>query len=353
MKKELLTASALAASLVVPGVASAASFTLSGSSTNGVESEDRDSASNDAYSETQDSSMAVSVSETTDGGVTIASGFTLVNEGATSATESGLTLTFTDGSSLELIDAGSAYGGALASVPSASGEQGIGATSDNTSSTSLTWADRNDGVGFDWNSAADSFGIEGLTVGISASMGDDTATGTDTLNTDESFSVGATYVTTAGDSTVTIGGGYIQSSGSMTNALNDISNSLAVSASAVTGDLTVGIGFSSGEGLAQEGNDSVHEVDDVDVTRVGASYVSGDMTFAVHWAEGSTASGELGTAAPSSQDSQEVLGASVDYVVASGVTATLGYANEDEKVDGNAVDSNSGSAIYLGAAISF
>ena len=80
MKKELLTASALAASLVVPGVASAASFTLSGSSTNGVESEDRDSASNDAYSETQDSSMAVSVSETTDGCVTIASGFTLVND---------------------------------------------------------------------------------------------------------------------------------------------------------------------------------------------------------------------------------------------------------------------------------
>ena len=36
-----------------------------------------------------------------------------------------------------------------------------------------------------------------------------------------------------------------------------------------------------------------------------------------------------------------------------GVTATIGYANEDEKVDSSAVNSNSGSAIYLGAKISF
>ena len=353
MKKELLTASALAASLVVPGVASAASMSWSGSSTTGVESEDRDSTSDGAYAEVQDSGLHVSVSETTDGGTTIASGFTVVNEGSTSATESGLTLTFTDGSSLELIDAGSAYAGALASVPGASGEQGIGATSDNTSSTSLTWANKNDGIGFDWNSAADAFGVDGLTVGLSASFGDDTAAGQDTLNTDESFSIGATYVTTAGDSTVTIGGGYIQSSGSHTDALNDVSNSVAVSASAVTGDLTVGIGFSSGDGLAQEGNDSVHEIDDVEVMNVGAKYVSGDITFAVSWKDGSSASGDLATSAPSSQDSQEVVGASVDYVVASGVTATLGYSNEDEKVNGSSVDSNSGSAIYLGAKISF
>ena len=353
MKKELLTASALAATLVVPGVASAASMSMSGYSVNGIESEDADSASDGAYAESQDSGMSVSVSETTDGGVTISSGFTLINEGSTSATESGLTLTFTDGSSLELIDAGSAYAGAMASVPGASGEQGIGATSDNTSSTSLTWANKNDGVGFDWNSAADFAGVDGLTFGLSASFGDDTTSGTDTLNTDESFSVGATYVTDAGDTTVTIGGGYIQSSGSHTGALNDVANSVAVSASAVTGDLTVGVGFSTGDGLAQEGNDSVHEIDDVEVMNVGAKYVSGDMTFAVSWKDGSSASGDLGTAAPSSQDSQEIVGASVDYAVASGVTATLGYSNEDEKVAGSAVQSNSGSAIYLGAKISF
>ena len=353
MKKELLTASALAATLVVPGVASAASMSMSGYSVNGIESENRDSASDDTYAEVQDSGMSVSVSETTDGGVTISSGFTLINEGAVSATESGLTLTFTDGSSLELIDAGSAYAGALASVPSASGEQGIGATSDNTSSTSLTWGNKNDGVGFDWNSAADAFGVDGLTAGLSMSFGDDTTAGTDTLNTDESFSVGATYVTDAGDTTITIGGGYLQASGSHSGAANDVSNTVAISATAVTGDLTVGLGFSTGDGLAQEGNDSVHEIDDVEVMTAGAKYVSGDMTFTVSYKDGSSASDELGTAAPSSQDSQEVIGASVDYVVTSGVTATLGYASEDEKVAGSAVQSNSGSAIYLGAKISF
>ena len=352
MKKELLTASALAASLVVPGVASAASMSMSGYSTNGVESQDDDGTGDGAYAEIQDSGMSVSVSETTDGGTTISSGFTLVNEGGVSATESGLSLTFTDGSTLSLIDAGSAYASKIAAVPSASGEQGIGATSDNTSSTSLTWANKNDGVGFNWGSAADFGGVDGLTVGISGSFGDDTTFGTDTLNTDGSFSVGASYVTTAGDTTVTLGGGYINSTGNHTGAANDVSDSVAVAATAKTGDLTVGIGFSTGTGLAQEGNDSVHEIDDVEVMTAGASYVSGDMTFKVSYKDGSSSSADLGSQGTSS-DSQEVVGASVDYVITSGVTATIGYANEDEKVDSSAVNSNSGSAIYLGAKISF
>ena len=353
MKKELLTASALAASLVVPGVASAASMSMSGYSVNGIESEDADSASDGAYAESQDSGMSVSVSETTDGGVTISSGFTLINEGSTSATESGLTLTFTDGSSLELIDAGTAYAGAMASVPSASGEQGLGATCINTSSASLTWASRSAAVGFDWNSAADFMGVEGLTFGVSAGLGDDATASTATINTDSGFSVGATYVTTAGDSTVTIGGGMVTSEGNSTGQSNSNSDSVALSASVVTGDLTVGAGFSTGEGLAQEGSVSINEIDDVEVINVGASYVSGDMTFTVSYKDGSVKSAELGTAAGTSTDSQEVVGASVDYAVASGVTATLGYSNEDEKVAGSAVQSNSGSAIYLGAKISF
>ena len=62
----------------------------------------------------------------------ISSGFTISNEGAASVTESGLTLTFTDGSSLELIDAGTAYAGAMASIPSASGELFLASSSEMT-----------------------------------------------------------------------------------------------------------------------------------------------------------------------------------------------------------------------------
>ena len=352
MKKELLTASALAATLVLPGVATAASMSMSGSSTNGVTSNDADSSSNAAYSATQDSGMHISVSETTDGGTTIASGFTLVNEGGTSATESGLTLTFTDGSSLELIDAGTAYAGALASVPSASGEQGLGATCINTSSSSLTWASKSAAVGFDWNSAADFMGVDGLTFGLSMGLGDDATASTVSVVTDTGFSVGATYVTTAGDSTVTIGGGYVTADGNSTGALNANSDAMAISATAVTGDLTVGVGFSSGEGLTGESTASINEIDDVEVMNVGAKYVSGDMTFTVSYKDGESKSADLASEGTSA-DSQEVVGASVDYAVASGVTATLGYENRDDKVNGTAIASDSGSSVYLGAKISF
>jgi len=353
MKKELLTASALAATLVLPGVATAASMSMSGSSTNGITNNDADSGSNATYSATQDSSMHISVSETTDGGVTIASGFTLVNEGGVSATESGLTLTFTDGSSLELIDAGTAMAGAMASVPSASGEQGLGATCINTSSTSLTWASKTAAVGFDWNSAADFMGVDGLTFGLSMGLGDDATASSVSVVTDTAFSVGATYVTTAGDSTITIGGGYVTADGNSTSASNANADAMAISATAVTGDLTVGVGFSSGEGLAQEGTVSINEVDDVEVMNVGASYVSGDMTFKVSYKDGESKSADLGTASATSADSQEALGASVDYAVASGVTATLGYESRDDKVNAATISSDSGSSVYLGAKISF
>ena len=65
----------------------------------------------------------VSISETTDAGVKIATGFTLTDEGGAESDASGLTLTFTDGSSLQLIEAGSASAAHAVSVPGASGEQ--------------------------------------------------------------------------------------------------------------------------------------------------------------------------------------------------------------------------------------
>ena len=354
MKKELLTASALAASLVVPGVASAASMSMSGYSLNGVTSNDSDAASDGTYSATQDSGMSVSVSETTDGGMTISSGFTLINEGAVSATESGLTLAFTDGSSLELIDAGTAMAGALASVPSASGEQGLGATCSNTSTTSLSWGGLTSAVGFDWNSADDFANIDGLTFGFSAGMGDDATASSASLNTDTSYSVGATYVTTANDdTTVTIGGGYTTADGNTTNARNANADTVAVSISAVNGDLTIGAGMSTGEGLRYNTSVSVHEVDNVEVMNVGAKYVSGDMTFTVSYKDGSSDSADLGTSNATSSDSQEAVGVSVDYAVASGVTATMGYEHRDDSDGGSPIQSDSGASWYVGAKISF
>jgi hypothetical protein len=353
MKKELLIASALTGALVVPGVAQAATASLSGSVFNGIKGTNADSSStNDSYSEVQEGAYSLSVSETTDGGTQISSGFTISNEGAASVTESGLTLTFTDGSSLELIDAGTAYAGALASVPGASGEQGVSATSGNTASTSLTWGSKADGVGFDWNSAADFAGIEGMTFGISGAFSDDIAAQTDTISTETTYSVGATYVTTTGDSTVTIGGGYVSASTSNTGAKNQAASSAAVSATVATGNLTVGVGVSTGAGLAQNNSDSVSEIDNVQVLNAGASYVSGDMTFKVSYKDGSVDEADLANDG-SVEDSKTVLGASMDYAVASGVTATVGYSDSNDKYDGADETDTSGTSWYVGASVSF
>jgi hypothetical protein len=353
MKKELLLASALTGALVVPGVAQAATASLSGSVFNGIKGSSADSSSTaDSYAETQEGAYSISVSETTDGGVKISSGFTIVNEGSTSATESGLTLTFTDGSSLELIDAGTAYAGALASVPSASGEQGVSATSGNTASTSLTWGSKADGVGFDWNSAADAMGVEGLTIGVSGAFSDDVAAQKVSVVADTTYSVGATYVTTSGDSTITVGGGYVSASTSVTGAKNQAASSAAVSATVANGNLTLGIGYSTGAGLAQETSASVSEIDNVQVLTAGASYVSGDMTFKVSYADGSVDEADAGSDG-AVEDAKTTLGASMDYAVASGVTATFGYSDSTDKYNGADATDTSGTGWYIGASISF
>jgi hypothetical protein len=353
MKKELLIATALTGALIVPGVAQAATASMSGSIFNGIKGSNADSSStSDTYAEVQEGAYSLSVSETTDGGMKISSGFTIANEGGASVTESGLTLTFTDGSSLELIDAGTAYAGALASVPSASGEQGVGATSGNTASTSLTWGSKADGVGFDWNSAADAMGVEGLTVGVSGAFSDDQTVSSATVQADATYSVGATYVTTQNDSTITIGGGFVSASAANSNAKNDAASSMAVSATVANGNLTVGVGISTGAGLAQELSTSVSEVDNVNVMNAGAQYVSGDMTFKVSYKDGSVDEADLGSDG-AVEDSKTVLGASVDYAVASGVTATLGYSDSNDKYNGADETATSGTGWYIGASISF
>ena len=349
MKKELLMASALTASFGLAKVADAASASFSGSVFAGVTGDDLESSSDETYGAVQEGALSFSVSETTDGGVKISSGFTVVNEGSASATESGLTLTFTDGSVLDVVAAGNAYGGALASVPSASGEQGIGAvaSSANAAPTAITWGSSSDNVGFTYTSKADAFGVEGLTWGASFAVGDDTD-GTVSSTAETSYSAGITYVTDAGDTEITIGGGFVNADDSNRLTTNDKADVVMMSATAVTGDLTLGVGW--GSGSAVDGNTT--EIDSAQILTAGAKYVSGDMTMSVGMVDSEAKDGTEGSDGTNT-DTLESLSASIDYVVASGVTATVGYTDVSAGNEGASVSGNSGSSWYVGANISF
>jgi len=352
MKKELLIASALVGSMGLAGVAVAATASFSGNVGNGVSGSDLDDTTTSSHSASQRASLTFSVSETTDSGTVMSTGFNIMDENTNDiggGSASGLTLTFTDGSSLALIEAGNAATGRIASVPGASGEQGITgiASSANAAPTAITWGSTSDNVGFTYTSAADAMGVEGLTFGISAAFGDD-GDGTVSSNAETSYSAGVTYVTTAGDTTVTIGGGFINAGDSNTMTVNDKTDVVMMSATAVTGDLTVGIGFGNGSGV--DGNTT--EIDSAQIMTAGASYVSGDMTFAVGMVDSEAKDGAEG-ANGTLTDTLESLSASVDYAVASGVTATVGYTDVSAGNEGSSVAGNSGSAWYIGANISF
>jgi predicted porin len=350
MKKELLIASALVGSLGLAGVAEAASASFSGNVRAGVSGSDADSTANATHSADQKSSLSFSVSETTDAGTKISTSFSVHDEGTDDAgNPAGLTLTFTDGSSLALVEAGNAATGRIASVPGASGEQGITAvaSSANAAPTAITWGSTSDNVGFTYTSAADAMGVEGLTFGVSAAFGDDTD-GTVSSTAETSYSAGVTYVTSAGDTTVTIGGGFINADDSNRLTINDKTDVVMMSATAVTGDLTIGIGYGSGSGV----DGDTTEVDSASIMTAGASYVSGDMTFSVGMKDSEASDGAEG-ANGSGTDTLESIGASVDYTVASGVTATIGYTDVSAGNEGASVSGNSGSAWYIGANISF
>ena len=316
MKKELLLASALASTVGMAGIAEAASATFSGHTRAGVKGQNPDSASDDTTSAKQLNNFNVSISETTDAGMKIATGFTLTDEGGAESNASGLTLTFTDGSSLQLIEAGSASGAHAVTVPSGGGEQGIANTSANNSAGGLDVGTGSDTVGFDYATAADAFGIDGFSANLSASFNSDVAatsgaTGTATL--ENSYAVGVTYATTAGDSTVTIGAGYNQADYNSQTATKDAA-AYHVGATVVTGDLTVGAGYSDGDWLGSD------EQVNGSYAAAGAKYVSGDITFNIGMSSGDGIDEELGVNATSSEDSVDTVSASVDYVIASGVT---------------------------------
>jgi len=355
MKKELLAATALVTTLGVSSIAQAASGSFSGSVKAGVEGEDTDGTADGTFkADGPKSNLSFSASETTDGGIKISTGFTVVNEGGTSNNASGLTLTFTDGSVLDLIKAGNAYKSKLATVPGAGGEQGITGTTANHAPTGLAFANASSNVGFEYASVADAFGIDGFKWGVSGSSGDD-SDGTGSSSTVETaYSVGASYVTDAGDTTVTIGGGFVSADDSNSDSANSKGEESAVSISAVTGDLTVGIGYASGSEIATHTSTTQNsEVDGAEIVTAGAKYVSGDITFTVSYADGEGKDIQTMGSAGSGVDSYEKTAASVAYTVATGVTATVGYANESRADEGAATKDQSGSSWYVGATVSF
>ena len=349
MKKELLIASALVSTLGVASVANAVTATMSGSYKTGLIGKSVDDGTADTTTGLQEGNFTVSLSETTDGGIGIASSFMLANESDSGTQTAGLTLTFTDGSKLDVINGGNAAKTHDISVPGAAGDPGLTVTTANRAQTGLDFFGEATAVGFEWHSAAD-FMADGLKISASWS-GDTGAAASGTAALESSWGLGATYVTSAGDTAVTIGAGLADSEWKDSGtAPSSGSNGFHVGISAVTGDLTVAAGYANGDKVA--GGTTEYEVNDNSVTSVGAKYVTGDITLSVGYTSGSGKdSTTLGTAG-TTEDASDTLGAGISYAVASGVTANIGFKDIDSQNDGSS-DSKGGTSWCIGASMSF
>jgi predicted porin len=171
--------------------------------------------------------------------------------------------------------------------------------------------------------------------------------------TESSWGVGATYVTTAGDTTLTIGGGLSAadiSTSEDTQPTNDASG-FNVGVVAVTGDLTVGLGYGDGDTYVSSTTNGTNQEISGSVTKAGVSYVTGDLTLALGVTSGEAKDGAFGTAG-TTDDSSDSTSASVTYAVASGVSAVVGYTTKDQNNEG-ASTTDGGSAWYVGATMSF
>ena len=129
---------------------------------------------------------------------------------------------------------------------------------------------------------------------------------------------------------------------------NDDTGGFHVGLSAVTGDLTVAVGFADGSvaGVSDNGSDEYT----AEVVKAGVKYVSGDLTFNVGVASGEADDHAIG-GDDGADDSKDVTSASVSYAVAAGVTAILGYTDVESSDEG--VSSDDGSAWYIGANMTF
>jgi len=353
MKKELLIASALVSTLGAASVANAVTATMSGGHHAGLKGSAIDDGTNDTISTVTKSSFTVSLSETTDGGVGIASSFMLANESDTGLHTAGLTLTFTDGSKLDVINSGNAAASHDISVPGSAGEPGVTVTATNRAADGLDFFAKATGVGVEWHSASD-FMADGLKIGASFSA-DTGAAGGASVALESSWGLGATYVTDAGDTAVTIGAGIADSDykDSGTQPTSG-SNGFHVGVSAVTGDLTIAAGYANGDlvSAGKTGATGEYEVNDNSVSKVGVKYVAGDITLSLGFTSGSGKdSTTLGTAG-TTEDGIDTLAAGIAYAVASGVTANIGYVDVDSQVDGSS-ETSGGSSWYIGANMSF
>ena len=347
MKKELLMGTALVSTLGAASVAEAVTATMSGNHQTGMEF-DSPTGGTDTNAQINDNNFTVSLSETTDGGMTISSSFKLMDENAGAGdVDAGFTLAFTDGSKLDLIAAGNASGSHAISVPGSAGAEGVATTSTNAAETGLDFGAADSTLGFEYHTAAD-FMADGLKMSFSAST-DSGASATATYRVDSHLALGATYVTDLGDTALTLGGGISQADGSKnaTAVVND-TNGYHVGLSAVTGDLTVAVGFADGD-KAGVGLSSANEITG-DVMKAGVKYVTGDLTFNVGIASGDAKDNTIGSSG-NNDDSKDVTSASVSYAVASGVTAILGYTSLEASDEGASTDD--GSAWYIGANMAF
>jgi len=348
MKKELLIASALVSTLGAASAANAVTATMSGAHMTALKGIDTDAA--DAKI-TQDvsSDFSVSLSETTDGGIGIATSFMLANESADLGLQTaGLTLTFTDGSKLDVIKAGNAAASHDVSIPGAAGNPGVTVITTNNAQTGLDFFGEATAIGVEWHSAAD-FMADGLKISASISADDGIAAGA-TAALESSWGLGATYVTSAGDTAITIGAGIADSEFKDNAQAVDGSNGFHVGFSAVTGDLTVAAGYANGDKIRVDPEVAIF---DNSVSSVGVKYVTGDVTLSAGYssAEGDDNTTNL-TSAGGSNDTQDITSLGISYAVASGVTANIGWKDIDAQNDG-ANDTSGGSSWYVGATMSF
>ena len=343
---------ALVSTLGAASVAEAVTATMSGNHQTGLEF-DSPTGGTDTNAQINDNNFSVSLSETTDGGMTISSSFSIVNEATASSSvgssdmDAGFTLAFTDGSKLDVLNAGNAAGSHAVAIPGSAGAEGVATTSTNQAQTGLDFMTGSTVQGVEYHTAAD-FLADGLKMSFSAST-DSGAANTATYRIDGHVALGATYVTDLGDSAVTIGAGYsaVEGSKTSTGATND-TGGFHVGLSAVTGDLTVAVGFADGHKTGV----NLKSADEYEgsVVKAGIKYVTGDLTFNVGIASGDGKDNTIGSSG-NNDDAKDVTSASVSYAVASGVTAILGYTSMEASDEGAATDD--GSAWYIGANMAF
>ena len=359
MKKELLLATTVAGITLGAHTAGAVTASYSGHARVGLTDKDTDSNSADTgtMSSHQQASFSVSLEETTDNGTKISGGFDLTDESDGSTDLSGLTLTFDDGSTLQLIEAGDAAYNYEAAVPGASGEQSIGAATSNAAKSGIDGVGGAGTIGLDWSSAADALDTEGLSFGVSY-HNNDLSDATASVNMDTSMSAGLSYATTSGDTTITVGVGFVEASdsNSCTNVDHSVWNigAVAVNENDAGDKLTAGVGIGSGEFAYDQGG-SIDDVADWEAVEAGISYVSGDLTFTASFGDATAKDSAAGTVASATEkeDSKESLAMSIDYVVADGVTTTLGYLSAETAHEGTKQDSYSGSSWFVGTDLSF